>query len=919
MIITAGSTNRSVPVYFVDDDGGTAPGEPTTGLLFSDIETGGSASYQRQGAARVDFTLVTQTVAGAHTDGGFVLIDDTNMPGLYRLDVPDAAFATGVDFVIIQLVAAAANNTLMRPLLVVLSDFDLRDSVRGGLTALPNVAAGSAGGLPDDTDSNGAVRIVDGTGPRELNTNSGAVALVDTVTTLTGHTAQTGDSFARIGATGSGLTSLASATGISTIADRIGAFTGSGVNTVLGFFQALMRNDATLPTDIGGTYDDANESMQALKAAIGAIASGGSGALNFANEADNIGSAIKSISFDGVETSGTNASVNTEDGTYHVIDDTANNIDIVYQFDVGGGRTATEVLWKGYLTGSNDVATIQAYNGSTWDTLFTIAGKVGTTNDVETLPLLSTHTGTGADLGKVFIRIECAAQSNPTLNTDQLLVSAVNVGQSVGYALGAIWIDITNGTAGTEAFVNGTADNPVNSIADAVSLSSSTGLQRFVVAAGSSITLAASAANYEMMGESWTLACNSQSLAGAHIVGATVSGTFTGNPILERCIINAITGPGATMRSCYLNDVAITNNGTDNWYLNDCRSRVAGTGSPNFDFGAAVGAMGLSMRAYSGGIEIENMATGDTMSLEGDGALTINANCTDGSLALRGNFRLTDNAAGAVEVVPTVPTIRQVDQGTAQAGSATTITLAATASATNGQYDPGEITIIAGTGAGQSRGIIDYNGTTKVAVVNKDWRTNPDTTSSYVVTSSSGALHVNEGQAQAGAATTITLNTAASATDDIYIGQTVFLVGGAGQDQARIITDYNGTTKVATVHRAWDTNPGATTSYVIVPLPTIGDVLAAVPKKNTALNDVQIKMVLSSDHATPATGLSPTLTRSIDGAAFGAKDASTTVAEIGSTGIYQLDLAAADTNGTMVTYRLTAGTADAAELTIRFA
>lgn len=62
---------------------------------------------------------------------------------------------------------------------------DLDDSVRAGLTALPNVAAGSAGGLPDDTDANGAVRIVDGTGARELNTNSGAVALVDLVTTTT--------------------------------------------------------------------------------------------------------------------------------------------------------------------------------------------------------------------------------------------------------------------------------------------------------------------------------------------------------------------------------------------------------------------------------------------------------------------------------------------------------------------------------------------------------------------------------------------------------------------------------------------------------------------------------------------------------------------------------------------------------------
>lgn len=66
--------------------------------------------------------------------------------------------------------------------------------------SLPAQLAGVAGGLPTDTDVNGAVRIVDGIGAREINTNAGAVALVDTVTTLTGHTAQTGDSFARLGA-----------------------------------------------------------------------------------------------------------------------------------------------------------------------------------------------------------------------------------------------------------------------------------------------------------------------------------------------------------------------------------------------------------------------------------------------------------------------------------------------------------------------------------------------------------------------------------------------------------------------------------------------------------------------------------------------------------------------------------------------
>jgi len=186
MIITAAKTSVSIFVYFVDDDSGTSPGEPTTGLLFSDIETGGSAAYARNGALRTQFTLVTLANAGSgYTEGGFILVDDTELPGVYRLDIPDTALATGVDQVVIDLVADSGKNTVMRPISIDITDVDLRDAVRGGMTALPNVNAGSAGGVGTDTDANGAIRIVDGTGAREINTNVGAIALVDLVTTTT--------------------------------------------------------------------------------------------------------------------------------------------------------------------------------------------------------------------------------------------------------------------------------------------------------------------------------------------------------------------------------------------------------------------------------------------------------------------------------------------------------------------------------------------------------------------------------------------------------------------------------------------------------------------------------------------------------------------------------------------------------------
>jgi phage tail sheath protein FI len=75
-----------------------------------------------------------------------------------------------------------------------------------------------------------------------------------------------------------------------------------------------------------------------------------------------------------------------------------------------------------------------------------------------------------------------------------------------------------------------------------------------------------------------------------------------------------------------------------------------------------------------------------------------------------------------------------VHSGTAQSGGVDNITLAVSASADNDAYNDMEIEIIEGTGSGQSRNIIDYDGTTKVATVDDDWDTTPDNTSKYHIT-----------------------------------------------------------------------------------------------------------------------------------------------------------------------------------------
>src|SRR3990172_7211348 len=78
---------------------------------------------------------------------------------------------------------------------------------------------------------------------------------------------------------------------------------------------------------------------------------------------------------------------------------------------------------------------------------------------------------------------------------------------------------------------------------------------------------------------------------------------------------------------------------------------------------------------------------------------------------------------------------------------------------------------------------------------------------------------IRTGTAQAGAATTITLDSGASAVDDYYVGCYVNCTNDTPANvlgQARLITDYVGSTKVATVEAAWGTNPSSASTFEIL-------------------------------------------------------------------------------------------------------
>jgi hypothetical protein len=173
--ILAGSTSQTVNVFIQDSSSTTGAG--LTGLVYNTASL--TAYYALPRAAAVAITLATQTVTGAYSSGGFVEISSTNMPGWYRLDIPDAAIASG-RFTSIHL--KGATNMAPLPIEIELTAWNNQDAVHGGMSALPNTACTtnaslitSGTGTDQLSVTSGLIKVSSGTGTGQLDFTSGIV------------------------------------------------------------------------------------------------------------------------------------------------------------------------------------------------------------------------------------------------------------------------------------------------------------------------------------------------------------------------------------------------------------------------------------------------------------------------------------------------------------------------------------------------------------------------------------------------------------------------------------------------------------------------------------------------------------------------------------------------------------------------
>jgi hypothetical protein len=173
-----------VTLYLFINDSTSTTGAGKTGLAYNTASL--TASYVRPLGSRVAITLATQTVTGAHSDGGFVEIDATNMPGVYRFDLPDAVCATGVGSAVVFLHGATGMAPVVAELELVV--VDPNNSLHFGVLA-SGTLSGTHSATTADLGTNapsyaleGSTLLIQGFTPRIItsyNTGTG-VATVDT-------------------------------------------------------------------------------------------------------------------------------------------------------------------------------------------------------------------------------------------------------------------------------------------------------------------------------------------------------------------------------------------------------------------------------------------------------------------------------------------------------------------------------------------------------------------------------------------------------------------------------------------------------------------------------------------------------------------------------------------------------------------
>lgn len=442
------------------------------------------------------------------------------------------------------------------------------------------------------------------------------------------------------------------------------------------------------------------------------------------------------------------------------------------------GAAGVDLIWDEPLTGATHNVTqssgkrLRALGGLILHEGIAQAGSASTItldtgasalDDFYNHAVIDIQEGTGAEQSRVITDYDGTTKvatiapdwiTNPASGSEFDIASGSVHTQTTagGYDGGAIWLG-PSGSTGTQLFVDGVITNPIDnaSIANARIVADAVMLQVYHSLPGTSLTLDQTYNSWEFIGAGYSVNMNSQDVGGSRFISGAISGTGTGSSrvVLRDCIVpSAMSISVASFLGCQI-AATVTMTSANGYVFDNCFSGP----SAGLDFSSALN-QSVRFEHWSGDLELFQMGVGgtDEIHIHGIGDITINANCTGGTVHHTGGIAITDNSGGAVTTVliPTSTNVIQIDDS-------------------------------------------------ETAATNL----------------SKSALGIVPGLCEGTPSTTVIQTDLAEATDDHYIGRIVVFTSGDAAGEATDITDYTGASGTITV-TALTTAPAVTDAFVIV-------------------------------------------------------------------------------------------------------
>lgn len=592
------------------------------------------------------------------------------------------------------------------------------------------------------------------------------IQLTDTVTTLTGHTAQTGDSFARIGVAGAGLTDVTlNAASIDLVWDETmaGHVTADTAGLVMNEWQDGGRLDVIL---------DARMAEASINTTAGAVdlVTTTTTATNLTTNNDKTGYALSAAGVDAIWDEVLTGA------THNVTNSSGKRLRQIAGFIFTDG-TAQSGGANSIQLASGDVTVDNQFKRSK---VIIVSGTGLGQEAIVTSSVASTDT----------LAVTPTWLVNPDATSEYSIVpgQAHTTIRNGGYDGGCVYVDVVNGAAGTVVGVNGTTTNKVSVLADARTLADSEGLRKFILSGGGAFSLDQSYTDWifdHVNGALITL--NSKDISGTVFLrtGITGIGTATVRSVFELCAIVGVTTDVCNFLQCGFSGTT-TLSAEDQYLAWDC-FEFAST-MPIIDMaGDGITPTVLELINYSGRVEIQNMTSTDLLVLTGQAHVTFNANCSGGAATLAGDIEITDSSGN---VTITEAKISDILVDTAEIGTAGA-----------GLTDLGGMStgMKAEVNTEADTALTDYDPPTNTEM---EARTPTAAQLAYMTANANTGLPVTF--TTAGGSTTVAVlalvdGGAGSATNDQYNGRLLVFTDGTLKGVVTDITDYVGATTTATI------------------------------------------------------------------------------------------------------------------------